>query len=621
MMISTGVGRGLDNLQDCTGCHGLTGLRRASRVVSRYGKNLTQERHAAARTRRGTQCAIVAFAAAMLLTGCQSPFDESDMEVQVSAERVRNIEQVDLAAQSRAEPVTVEKAAEQTVKDIVDNKVAPAVMNITLADVRAAALANNLDLRVELVKPSIAQASVDEEAAKFEATFFGSFRHVKTDSPTALGTEGSNVVFDSYDFGVDIPLQTGGNIRLDVPFSRTETNNPFSLINPAHVADARFSISQPLLRGGGIRANTHSIRIARNQKSIADARTKLEAIRILANADRAYWNLYAARRELMVRQTEYELAVTQLEQARRRVDAGDAPSIEITRAESGVAQRLEAIIIAQTLVLRRQRDLKRIMNRDDLKLTGSTALATTTDPNPLGLDLDADLLASYAVDNRMEMLELELQLASDASSIDFERNAALPLFSVDYSYSLGGLGLSYSDAFDQVADNRFQDWSVGAQLEIPLGNEAAEARVHRAILTRLQRLATKEQRIAAIRQEVFDSLDQLQQNWQRILAARIAAILAGRTFEAEQRQFNVGARTSTDVLDAAARLADAQSAEIRALADYQIALVDITFATGTLLGAGQVVWQPYEASELRNELGQPDDPRLWSELFESRDSD
>ncbi|MDH7599289.1 MAG: TolC family protein [Sedimentisphaerales bacterium] len=49
---------------------------------------------------------------------------------------------------------------------------------------------------------------------------------------------------------------------------------------------------------------------------------------------------------------------------------------------------------------------------------------------------------------------------------------------------------------------------------------------------------------------------------------------------------------SIHVLDAQARLADAQSAEIAALADYQISLVDLAYATGTLIGASNVEWQP-----------------------------
>ena len=111
---------------------------------------------------------------------------------------------------------------------------------------------------------------------------------------------------------------------------------------------------------------------------------------------------------------------------------------------------------------------------------------------------------------------------------------------------------------------------------------------------RLQRLSTKEQRRLAILLEVYNAVDLLNQEWQRILAARQAVILAGRTFEGEKRQFEVGVRTSTDVLDAAARLADAQSSEVQALADYQIARVDIAFGTGTLLGYGRILWTPID---------------------------
>ena len=51
--------------------------------------------------------------------------------------------------------------------------------------------------------------------------------------------------------------------------------------------------------------------------------------------------------------------------------------------------------------------------------------------------------------------------------------------------------------------------------------------MHRAVLQRVQRLATREQRAQAIRQEVYDALDLLQQAWQRIIAARQEAVLAG----------------------------------------------------------------------------------------------
>lgn len=533
----------------------------------------------------------------LAVSGCNSFLNDDYLSIHTPVERVREIQSIQLEDKSSSEPVSVDDAAAEMIDLAINPPKPPPQLDLTLAEVRAAALENNLDLQVELVSPSIAQATVDEEEAKFEAVFFGSASRRKLDGPTAVGTEGTEATIDSFDLGVRIPLRTGGTATIDLPFNKQETNNPFSLLNPAFTSDLRFSISQPLLRNAGQRVNTHSIRVAKYDSQIANARTKLESIRILANADRTYWLLYAAKRELEVRQKQYELATAQLEQARRKVTAGDVAQIEITRAQSGVASRLEAIIIAQTTVRARQRDLKRIMNRPDLPINSETDITPTTLPQPVGLDLPADELADFAVENRMEMLELELQLAIDASTVDLQRNARLPLVTLDYTYNINGLGNSFGKSFDQLGDRSFEDWSLGVSAEIPIGNQRAKARVHRAVLQRVQRLSTKQQRELAIRQEVYDAIDQLDQNWQRILAARQEVILAGRTYDAERRQFDVGIRTSTDVLDAATDLADAQSREIRALTDYQISQIDLAFATGTLLGRDRIRWEPIDVSD------------------------
>jgi hypothetical protein len=40
----------------------------------------------------------------------------------------------------------------------------------------------------------------------------------------------------------------------------------------------------------------------------------------------------------------------------------------------------------------------------------------------------------------------------------------------------------------------------------------------------------------------------------------------------------------TEVLETLTRLGEAQAKEVRAIADYQVALIDTAYATGTLLG-------------------------------------
>lgn len=527
-----------------------------------------------------------------LLTG------ESSQDIHVPTQRLRQIEPMDLSAMTQ--PAETEQAPTglSTRPATTQPASAPAELTLSLAQCRAITMENNLDLKVELINPSIAATSVGEEEARFESLFFANAAGAKTDSPGVTRGDDSQSDSVTADGGLEIPLRTGGTIVIDHPVSWTEAEGSGS-DGAVSTADLSASISQPLLRNAGVRTNTHAIRIARYESQISEARTKLEVIRVLAAVDRVYWRLYAARRELEVRKQQYDLAQAQLDKARRRVSSGLAAEVEIVRAEAGLAERLEAIIIAENNVRDRQRELKRVLNKPGLGVGTPTILVPGTEPNPVNYRLDAQRLAEAALANRMEMLELELRIAADASTMDFARNQALPLLAVEYTYNINGAGETMDDAYDLLFDSSYQDYRLGLKLEIPVGNAAARSRLHRTILTRLQRLATREQRALQIQQEVYTVVDQLQAAWQRVLASRRRSVLAWRLLQAEQRQYELGLRTSTDVLDAQASYADALSAEVRALTDYQIAQIDIAFATGTLLGASRIQWEPIESPDNR----------------------
>jgi len=272
--------------------------------------------------------------------------------------------------------------------------------------------------------------------------------------------------------------------------------------------------------------------------------------------------------------------------------AGEQAEVEVLRAQAGMAAQMEQIILAETNLRSRQRELKRIINQLPLTVQSPTRIVPATEPDLIRYELAAPELAAKAVENRMELLELELQIARQVSTIDYLKNQALPVVNLEYTYNINGLGATRSDSYDMLQENRFADHRLGLTLLIPLGNEAAKSTLRAAFYQRMQLLATKENRKALIEIEVLNTMDQTEANWQRILAARQNVLLEARLVDAEIRQFENGLRTSTDVLEAQARLADAQSSEIQALTEYQISLVDLAYATGTLLGAAKVDWQP-----------------------------
>lgn len=541
--------------------------------------------------------AIVIAASAMFAASCSNPLGpiDADYARRLEPARLRGVERFD--REKYAQPPSPSESASSALVRPKSRFEGLEQATLTLEEARASAFSRNLDIRVALISPTISAQSLRAEEAKFEAIFRPRAGVDQSDRPTLNTTQSNTSDTTFVGAGVDIPLRSGGRMNVDLSESHSETTgNSFVTFNSAYSTELQFSISQPLLRNAGRRVNTYSIRIADYNRQISEAQTKLEIIRQLASVDRSYWRLYAARRELEVRQRQFELAQSQLERARRRVNAGDLGEIEIIRAESGVASSLGGIIMAENSVLQQQRELKRIVNTQGLEYDNRTLIIPGSEPDPLRFQFDGLDLATQAVANRMEMLELELQIASDYSTIEYNKNQALPLVTLDYQYGIQGLGGTFNSSTDQFSSDRFNPWSLSINGQIPIGNEAAKARVQQSILQRLQRLSTRDAREQAIRQEVLNAVDTIESTWQQIMAARQSTLAAARTLAAEQRQFDAGSRTSTDVLDASTRLADAQSSEVRAVTDYQIAQVDLAFATGTILGAAKIDWAPTDAA-------------------------
>ncbi len=525
------------------------------------------------------------FAVMFLLSGCEElASEESFRTMRVEPARFRQIEVLELEKF---------KMEGETELEVPAKKEPAETLELSLEECRLFTLQNNLDLKVQLINPTIAAEGVKQEEARFEALFFAEGRFQKIDEPRASADEFTASQADSSqtDFGVQMPLRTGGNITFDLADNRSKSNSD-TFFNPSYDTDLRFSISQPLLRNAGKRVNTYTIRAAQYNAQQVSAQTKLNVITALSTADELYWQLYASRKELEVRKQQHDLAMALLDQARRFVAAGQNPKVDEIRAEAGVARQLAAIISAENTVRDRERQLKLVLNKPDLAIDTPTILITSSEPDPVYYQLDRELFIVKALANRMDLLQAELEIAKAISDIDFRRNQMLPLLTASYTYTIHGLGASQDDSYKLIDDKDFENHFMGLRLEVPLGNEVAKSKLRNAIYNRRQQLATKEKQQLLVTKEVLAAIDLVETNWQQLLSGRQSSILEGQLYSAELRQFQIGLNTSTDVLQAQTNLTNAQSAEILALTNYQISLIELAKATGTLLGAAKVQWEP-----------------------------
>jgi outer membrane protein len=481
---------------------------------------------------------------------------------------------------------------------------------VTIGDIRQRALQNNLQIKVARLDPELARQSLREEQAKFDQVIFAYAKYAEKDTPAMSGDKviikSDNPVlngelaklnidaqkkqFWDVEAGVKVPLRTGGTVTLSAPLENRQSLGKFT--SDQYRSALRFSFSQPLLRNAGRDVNEASIRIAELDRDGVQLRTRLQTIRIVTTVDKAYWELYEAWAALDVRKNQFEYASQNLAMVKRRVQEGLTAAVEVNRAGIGVADRMEALIIAETNLKLAHRQLQFLLNDLPDQQEGQAMWVPTTSPNLVKFEFDRAHLISDALDSRIELLDQELKLSADLVQIDYLQNQTLPLFTLDYQYgALSGSGERFSDVGQDLFAGRYRDWSLGLKFEMPVSNEARIAKLDRAIAQRMQRLTTKTLQALTVKREIHDALDKIDQNWQRIIAARQQVLVAGINYEAELKQFNEGLRTMTEVLETLTRLGEAQLKEIRAISDYQISLVDVAYATGTVLGHSQISLQ------------------------------
>lgn len=471
----------------------------------------------------------------------------------------------------------------------------------SISDIRAKALKNNLSIEVAKIDPAIAGAALRQEQAKFDNIIFAYAQQSNRDTPRissdnigiksngSLDGEGKlsileqNIRTTDIAAGVKVPLRTGGTVTLSSPIESKRDKGIFG--SEEYRSAMRFSISQPLLRNAGKSVNEASIRVSEFNQQAIQYKTKLLAIRIIAMTDKSYWSLYEAWAQLDVRRQQYRLAIQNLNMVKRRVTEGLTAAIELNRAEIGVADRMEALIIAETNLKLAQRQLRFYMNDMDTEDRQPNIINTITEPNLVRYEFDREKLLNEALSARLELLELEVKLAADAINIQYLENQTLPLFTLDYQYgALSPSANNFGNVYQNTLSGQFNDWSVGLKFEMPFTNEVNKGRLEEAVQQRNKRLATKQLQTLTVKKEIYDALDQVENNWQRILAARQQVVIAGLNYDAELKQFNEGLRTMTEVLETLTRLGEAQIKEVRAVSDYQASFVDTAYATGTILG-------------------------------------
>ena len=337
-----------------------------------------------------------------------------------------------------------------------------------------------------------------------------------------------------------------------------------TFIGPFNNFDARARLVQNIFDLSAIRnyqSSRQGVRIAefrqqlaREQVSEATALTYLETLRTERNVSAAQANVTLAE------------ALLRLAQDQR--NAGVATGVDVTRAETRLAQEQVNLAQSQTAAEQARLNLQRVIGvplGSPLVLIDQLAFTAEALPQP-------EAAVSDAMSHRPEVLISEAQV----SMFNLERKAVQDEYLPSLQF-VGDYGVSGITPTDTALPTR----RVAVQVNVPIFNggltrgrlTVATGRAHEA---ELQLGSVRGQ----VEQDVRLAISTLRTSVERVRAADEAMRLAQRELEMSRDRFRAGVADNLEVINAQVSLANARAAQVQALAVYNAARLNLAAALG-----------------------------------------
>ena len=510
--------------------------------------------------------------------------------------------------------------------DMTDQK------SLTLSEALRLALENNLDIEVTRKNSRIAEFDLKNARGFYQPRLAGQsyYEHsalpnINFFSPTTRKTDGNSIIGN---LGIQAYVpRFGTSYGVTMNNQRFTTDNPLTVLSPQYNSSLSFNFTQPLFRGRKFDQGRRTIEIAKRNISLTDTQFRQRSIEVVANVQRAYWDLTYALRNLQVQRDSVRDAKEQLEHNRRLVDEGQLAPIDIVAAETQVANFEQAVYDALNSVNLAENNLKNLIspNRNNRvwneSLTPIDSVELTTPATTLTEAID------MALQNRLELETNKTQKEINAIDQRFYREQKKPQIDLIGSYTSTGVGGSLNPnssnpllrncaqtptlpeciaaaqalqallqnvggggtAVTDIFGNKYPTFRIGLQFNLPLfGDRSARAQYGKSLVEGERLEAQREQVEQGIQVEVRNALQAIRTNEGRLRAAAVARENTARQYESEQRKLDAGQSDIYKVLERQTALAAAKSNELKARTDLNKAIADLQRATGNTLKANNI---------------------------------
>lgn len=322
-------------------------------------------------------------------------------------------------------------------------------------------------------------------------------------------------------------------------------------------------------------------------KQVAQAETKYESAKqdLMVRVAGAYFGVLGAQDSLEAAIAAREALSQQLEQQKQRFQVGLIAVTDVQETQAGYDSAVAEVIAAQQALALAQEQLREIIGESVSDLAGPTGNLPLQTPNPNS----ADAWVETALKQNPQLIAQRIAADIAQDDITIARAARLPTLSLSTGYtdssntgtrtlsgSLPGLGTSHS-----LTGSQGYNWSLDLRVPLFSGGQMSstiQQRVytHRAQLEESERVARQTER------QTRDAYLGVTTSIASVRALEQAQKSAETSLQATEAGFQVGTRTSVDVVNSQQNLRKAQTDYAKARYDYIVNTLKLKQAAGNL---------------------------------------
>ncbi|MCL2874857.1 MAG: TolC family protein [Betaproteobacteria bacterium] len=344
---------------------------------------------------------------------------------------------------------------------------------------------------------------------------------------------------------------------------------------------ATFSVVQQLLRGGGYKIATASLRNARLSEQVNKLNLKSSVSETVTAIISAYYEVLRAQEQLKIARDGLSRLHELLEVNKAMIAAGRMAAFEAVQTEADVVTQELAIEEATNSLERSRLTLLQLLALD----TG-TRINVVDSPAARRTEISLSTALAAALEHQPGYLTKLIESEQVAINLDMARNKQLweVLLQGKASRSPENMSKATDDKQSIINDGK-QRWtgSVGVQVNIPIGNlDTKQEEVSARVAVKTQEIALADAR-QALELEVDNAVRELGIRWRQFEIAKRALDLSQRKLDVEREKLRAGRSSNFQVISFESDFRNAENASLDAMIAYLNTQSSLDKTLGTTL--------------------------------------